>query len=102
MHTDVYGPIKLMLTRHNKYFLTFIDDYNSLIWVYFLKRMSKVLIFLKSIKQLLKNRVVITSETWDLIKVENIHQITLKFYVNIKALDNTNLYTTTEWCCWDK
>jgi hypothetical protein len=34
--------------------------------------------------------------------VENIHQITLKFYVNIKALDNTNLYTTTEWCCWDK
>jgi len=36
--------------------------------------------------------VAITSETWDLIKVENIHQMTLKFYVNNKAL-TTLTYT---------
>jgi hypothetical protein len=29
MHTDMCGTIKPMSTGHNKYFLTFIDDYNK-------------------------------------------------------------------------
>jgi len=28
VHTNLCGPIKPMTTKHNRYFLTFIDDYS--------------------------------------------------------------------------
>jgi hypothetical protein len=46
--------------------------------------------------------VAIRSELWDLIKVENILQMTLKPFVHNKASDNASLYTTIEWCSWEK
>jgi len=50
IHIDVCGPIKPMSTGHNRYFLTFIDDYSRKTWVYFLKRKSEVLNCFKDFK----------------------------------------------------
>lgn len=42
IHTDVCGAIEIPSLGKSKYFVTFIDDYTRMTFVYFLKRKSKV------------------------------------------------------------
>ena len=42
VHTDVCGPMSTESLGHNKYFVTFIDDYSRCCAVYFLKNKSEV------------------------------------------------------------
>ena len=37
IHTDVCGPMKTSTISGNRYFLTFIDDYSRMCWVYFMR-----------------------------------------------------------------
>jgi len=56
VHTDVCGPIKPMLTGHNRYFITFIDDFSRKTWVYFLKRKSEMLNCFKDFKAIIEKQ----------------------------------------------
>ncbi|CAN6541722.1 unnamed protein product [Malus baccata var. baccata] len=42
IHYDVCGPMKVPTTSGNRYFLTFIDDYSRMCWIYFMRNKSKV------------------------------------------------------------
>jgi transposase InsO family protein len=41
VHTNLCGPMHTTSTDGNVYFLTFIDDFNRKIWIYFLRHKSK-------------------------------------------------------------
>ena len=43
IHTDVWRPTKTTSIRENHYFVSFIDDYSRLCWVYTMKYKKKVL-----------------------------------------------------------
>jgi len=68
IHIDVCGLIKPMSTRHNRYFLTFIDDYSRKVWVYFRKRKSEVLNCFKYFK------VIVEKQSGYNIKTIRFHQ----------------------------
>ena len=38
IHTDLCGPMQCESNGGNKYFITFIDDFSRMCWVYFLRR----------------------------------------------------------------
>lgn len=42
VHTDVCGPMDTTTHVGNKYFLTFIDDFSRMTWVYFMREKSDV------------------------------------------------------------
>ena len=42
VHTDVWGISPVISHHHNKYFVTFIDDFTRFTWVYFLRSKSEV------------------------------------------------------------
>ncbi|KAG8492015.1 hypothetical protein CXB51_015325 [Gossypium anomalum] len=43
VHSDVWGPTKVASLGGIHYFVTFVDDYSRKVWVYLMKRKSKVL-----------------------------------------------------------
>ena len=42
VHTDVCGPMDTTTHGGNKYFITFIDDFSRMTWVYFMRQKSDV------------------------------------------------------------
>ena len=50
IHTDVCGPMQNESIGGNKYFITFIDDYSRMCWVYFLINKSSVMSVFKKFK----------------------------------------------------
>ncbi|KAB2623500.1 retrovirus-related Pol polyprotein from transposon TNT 1-94 [Pyrus ussuriensis x Pyrus communis] len=50
MHTDVCGPMQNESIGGNKYFITFIDDFSNMCWVYFLRNKSDVFNVFKKFK----------------------------------------------------
>ncbi|KAI5336045.1 hypothetical protein L3X38_026179 [Prunus dulcis] len=54
IHTDVCGPMQNESIGGNKYFITFIDDYSRMCWVYFLKNKSSVISVFKKFKPLVE------------------------------------------------
>ncbi|CAL8990799.1 unnamed protein product [Prunus brigantina] len=50
VHTDVCGPMQTVTKAGNRYFLTFIDDYKRMCWIYFLRCKSEVLTVFKKFK----------------------------------------------------
>ena len=56
VHTNMCGPIKPMSIGQNRFFLTFIDDFSRKIWVYFLKRKSKVFNYFKDFKAIIEKQ----------------------------------------------
>jgi transposase InsO family protein len=56
VHTDVCGPIKLMSTGQNRYFLTFTNDFSRKTWIYFLKKKSEVLNYFKDFKAIVEKQ----------------------------------------------
>ena len=56
VHTDACRPLKPMSNGKNRYFLTFIDDYSSKTWMYFLERKSEVFDTFKEFKTLIEKQ----------------------------------------------
>lgn len=54
MHTNVCGLMKIPSNSVNKYFITFIDDYNKITWVYFMRNKFGVFSILKKFKALVE------------------------------------------------
>jgi hypothetical protein len=50
IHTDLCGPMQNESVGGNIYFITFIDDYSRMCWVYFLRNKSDALNVFKKFK----------------------------------------------------
>ena len=42
IHFDVWGPAPISATHNFVYYVLFVDDYNHMSWVYFLKHKSEL------------------------------------------------------------
>ena len=54
IHTDVCGPMQVSTIGGNKYFLTFIDDYTRMCWVYLMNLKSEVFNIFKKFKAMVE------------------------------------------------
>ena len=56
VHSDVCGPMKTITEGGNRYFLTFIDDYSRMTWVYFLRQKSDVFTVFKKFQAMVERQ----------------------------------------------
>ncbi|KAG7640275.1 Zinc finger CCHC-type superfamily [Arabidopsis suecica] len=56
IHSDVCGPMQTESINGSRYFLTFIDDFSRMTWVYFLKNKSEVITKFKIFKPYVENQ----------------------------------------------
>lgn len=56
VHTDICGKMPTPSLSHHRYFLTFIDDYSRMTWVYFLKEKSETFTIFKQFKTLVEKQ----------------------------------------------
>ena len=56
VHTDVCGPMDTTTHGGNKYFLTFIDDFSRMTWVYFMREKSEVFNIFKKFQTLVERQ----------------------------------------------
>ena len=59
VHSDICGPMQTPSIGKNFYFLTFIDDYSRMCWIYFLKTKDEAFTYFKEFKNNVKNIVAI-------------------------------------------
>lgn len=52
VHSDIYGPIKVPTYSGNRYFITFVDEYSKMLWLYLIKLKSDALEVFKKFKVL--------------------------------------------------
>ncbi|KAM1783076.1 hypothetical protein ACFX15_040556 [Malus domestica] len=57
INTDVCGPMQTTTISGNRYFLTFIDDYSRMCWVYFIRFKSKVFTIFKMFKAMVEFQI---------------------------------------------
>jgi len=50
VYSDVCGPFQMLLVGQNRYFISFIDEYSRMIWLYFIKAKSDVFSVFKRFK----------------------------------------------------
>ena len=55
IHTDLCGPMQKQSLGGSKYFLTFVDDYSRMGFIYFLKSKSEVFQHFKNFKSMVEN-----------------------------------------------
>jgi hypothetical protein len=63
IHSDVWGPFYTSLDGY-KYFVTFIDDFSRVTWVYLLKAKSEVFSYFKDFDTLIANQFSIRLKTF--------------------------------------
>jgi transposase InsO family protein len=56
IHTDICGKMQTQSEGQNWYFLTFIDDFTRMTWVYFLKEKSQVFGVFQKFKAMVENQ----------------------------------------------
>ncbi|GAU22332.1 hypothetical protein TSUD_106600 [Trifolium subterraneum] len=56
VHSDICGPIDVLSTGGNKYFITFVDEYSRLIWLYHIKAKSEAFEVFKRFKTLVEKQ----------------------------------------------
>ena len=54
IHTDVCGPMQTTTISGNRYFLTFINNYSRMCWVYFMRFKSEVFTVFKKFKAMVE------------------------------------------------
>ena len=42
VHSDVFGPMSFLSLGGSRYYVSFIDEFSRMTWIYFLKKKSKV------------------------------------------------------------
>ncbi|XP_016445850.1 uncharacterized protein LOC107771034 [Nicotiana tabacum] len=68
VHMDVWGPYRQCTYNGYKYFLTIVDDYSRMTWIYLMKMKSDVFLLLISFLALVKNQF---STTIKIIRSDN-------------------------------
>ncbi|GAU42392.1 hypothetical protein TSUD_296900 [Trifolium subterraneum] len=56
VHSDICGPIDVLSTGGNKYFITFVDEYSMMIWLYHIKAKSEAFEVFKRFKTLVEKQ----------------------------------------------
>ncbi|CAJ2663346.1 unnamed protein product [Trifolium pratense] len=56
VHSDICGPIDVLSTGGNKYFITFVDEYSRMIWLYHIKAKSDAFEVFKKFKTLVEKQ----------------------------------------------
>ena len=56
VHSDVCGPLEVSSMGGNKYFVTFIDEFSRMMWLYLIKAKSEVPSVFKEFKVLSENQ----------------------------------------------
>jgi hypothetical protein len=56
VHSDVYGPMSVALITGSMYYVSFIDDFSSKTWIYFLKTKDEVFSRFQEFKALVENQ----------------------------------------------
>ena len=56
VHTDIYRYMKTSSHADNIYFITFIDNYSRMTWVYFMRHKSEAFIIFKKFKNLMERQ----------------------------------------------
>ncbi|GAU43786.1 hypothetical protein TSUD_378110 [Trifolium subterraneum] len=56
VHSDICGPIDVLSTGGNKYFITFVDEYSRMIWLYHIKAKSEAFEVFKRFKKLVEKQ----------------------------------------------
>ncbi|GAU17773.1 hypothetical protein TSUD_171610 [Trifolium subterraneum] len=56
VHSDICGPINVLSTGGNKYFITFVDEYSRMIWLYHIKSKSEAFEVFKRFKTLVEKQ----------------------------------------------
>lgn len=56
VHGGVWRPFKVPTYNENRFFLTLVDDYSRLVWIFLLKLKSDVPVVLKNFLQLVKTQ----------------------------------------------
>ncbi|GAU40816.1 hypothetical protein TSUD_398000 [Trifolium subterraneum] len=56
VHSDICGPIDVLSTGGNKYFITFVDEYSRMIWLYHIKAKSEAFEVFKRFKTLVEKQ----------------------------------------------
>ncbi|GAU13535.1 hypothetical protein TSUD_346390 [Trifolium subterraneum] len=56
VHSDICGPIDVLSTGGNKYFITFVDEYSRMIWLYHIKAKSDAFEVFKIFKTLVEKQ----------------------------------------------
>ncbi|WVZ04379.1 hypothetical protein V8G54_025185 [Vigna mungo] len=57
LHSDVCGPIEPPTVAGNRYFVTFIDEFNRMVWVSFMRQKNEVLGIFKHFKKQAKGEI---------------------------------------------
>ena len=68
IHSYVFGPIKVPLISKSIFFLSFIDDYSRMTWIYFLKSKTQVFSWFKEFKAFVENQ---TSKKIKCLRTDN-------------------------------
>lgn len=55
VHSDISGPIETQSIGHARYFITFIDDFTKMVFIYFMKSQSEVLETFKKFNKFVEN-----------------------------------------------
>ncbi|KAK2353501.1 putative mitochondrial protein [Trifolium repens] len=56
VHSDICGPFDVLSTGGNKYFMTFVDEYSRMIWLYHIKAKSDAFEVFKKFKTLVEKQ----------------------------------------------
>ncbi|GAU33426.1 hypothetical protein TSUD_380620 [Trifolium subterraneum] len=56
VHSDICGPIDVLSTGGNKYFITFVNEYSRMIWLYHIKAKSEAFEVFKRFKTLVEKQ----------------------------------------------
>ncbi|WJX12170.1 hypothetical protein P8452_02697 [Trifolium repens] len=56
VHSDICGPFDVLSTGGNKYFMTFVDEYSRMIWLYHIKTKSDAFEVFKKFKTLVEKQ----------------------------------------------
>ena len=56
VHSDVFGPVLVPSLGGSKYYLSFIDEFSKMTWIYFLKKKSEVFEKFLEFKALVENQ----------------------------------------------
>ncbi|GAU30142.1 hypothetical protein TSUD_360350 [Trifolium subterraneum] len=56
VHSDICGPIDVLSTGGNKYFITYVDEYSRMIWLYHIKAKSEAFEVFKRFKTLVEKQ----------------------------------------------
>lgn len=86
IHVDLWGPYKIVILDGNKYFLTVLDDYSRMTWVFLLKQKSNACVSLQhffsffrtqfdtTVKVIrLENETEFVNSVWKFIKKNGCH-----------------------------